>query len=146
MNWYDTLLFLHLLAAFMAVAAVTLFLAFYVATGVGERPAPSGSAPGMTPLLRLWPLAQVLWTVGGLTVIVFGLWLAIYLNTYHPWDGWIIGAIVLWMIASGAGARVGGSYGRLRKGTGPRASFLLHAVLVVSVALLLVDMIYKPGA
>jgi hypothetical protein len=35
----------------------------------------------------------------------FGIWLAISLDAYHPWDGWIIAAIVLWAVAGGTGAR-----------------------------------------
>ena len=136
MNWYDTLLFLHVIAAFLLVTAVVLFLALYVATDRGEG----------TPVLMLAPLADVLWTVGGVAVLVFGLWLAIYLSAYHPWDGWIIAAIVLWMIGSAAGGRIGRGYRRLRSGTGARPPLGLHVVLVVAVAALLIDMIYKPGA
>ena len=140
MNWYDTLLFLHVLAAFVTVTAVVLFGAMFVAT---ERAGPNASS---SPVLGLAPLADVLWTVGGLTVIVFGIWLAIYLSAYHPWDGWIVAAIILWVIASAAGARVGRGYRNVRRRTGARAPLLLHAVLAVAVAALLIDMIYKPGA
>ena len=93
MNWYDTLLFLHVLAAFVLVAAVVLFGAFYVATGRSQG----------SPVLLLAPLADLLAAIGGLAVIVFGIWLAIYLSAYHPWDGWIVAAIVLWVLGNATG-------------------------------------------
>jgi hypothetical protein len=136
-SWYDTLLFIHVVAAFLAVAGVVMFGAFYAATGGAD----SGS-----PLLRLSSFAIALWNVGGVGTIVFGIWLAFYVSAYEVWDGWIIAAIVLWVIASAAGARVGVAYRKLQRGEGARATAALHVVLAASVALLLIDMIYKPGA
>jgi len=135
-SWYDTLLFVHVVAAFLAVSGVVLFGVFYAVTTPE-----SGS-----PVLRLSPLAFALWNAGGLGTIVFGIWLAIYVRGYEVWDGWIVAAILLWVAASAAGARVGVGYRKLARGEGIRATPALHAVLVVSVALLLADMIYKPGA
>ena len=54
--------------------------------------------------------------------------------------------VVLWVIASAAGGRVGVGYRALRRGTGAPASAAIHAAMAVAVALLLIDMIYKPGA
>ena len=36
--------------------------------------------------------------------ILFGIWLAISLDAYQVWDGWVIAAIVLWAIGSGTGS------------------------------------------
>ena len=139
MSFYETLLFLHLLAAFTTVTAVALFTAMFVATA-------RSSVTGRSPLLRLSPLAEALWAVGGLTVIVFGIWLAIYVDGYAVWDGWVLAAIALWVVASATGGRVARGYKLLRRGAGERAPLLLHAAVVLAVALLLADMIWKPGA
>jgi hypothetical protein len=141
-SWYDWLLFLHVLAAFLTVTAVGMLVAIALALR-GEARSPVA--------LRLAPLAGLLWTVGGVAVLVFGLWLAIYLQAYHPWDGWIIAAIVLWMVAMAAGGRIGAGLRRLRAADAAGAvdagqTLALHAVLVLATLALLVDMIYKPGA
>jgi hypothetical protein len=67
-------------------------------------------------------------------------------DAYQPWDGWILGAIVLWFVAFGAG-------GTLSRGMRDEAADLdaararmLLAVMAVATALLLVDMVFKPGA
>ena len=44
----------------------------------------------------LGPPALALWNVGGLGVLVFGVWLALEVDGYELWDGWIIAAMVLW--------------------------------------------------
>jgi hypothetical protein len=142
-GWYEWLLFLHVLAAFITVTAVGML----VAIGLALRP-PAGSPVAR----RLAPVAGILWMIGGLSVIVFGLWLAIYLDAYHPWDGWIIAAIVLWVVASAAGGRITAGLRRLRAADAAAGAasagqaMVLHAVLVLATLALLVDMIYKPGA
>jgi hypothetical protein len=40
--------------------------------------------------------------VGLVGVIAFGIWLAILRDAFHPWDGWVIAAIILWVIATAA--------------------------------------------
>jgi hypothetical protein len=138
-NWYDWLLFLHVTAAFLTVAAVSLYVAMFVAVR---------RFTASTPVLRLAPFAAVLWGIGGVSVIVFGIWLAIYVDAYQVWDGWVLAAIVLWVIASAVGGRIGKGYGQMPADAAPPDSraALLHVVLVLSVLALLVDMIYKPGA
>jgi hypothetical protein len=40
-------------------------------------------------------------TVAGIVgTIGFGIWLAILHEEFHPWDGWVIAAIVLWGVAT----------------------------------------------
>jgi cell division protein FtsW (lipid II flippase) len=122
---YDWLLFLHLLAAFLlSVTAVT-----YSAVALG---APTGG--------RTLFVADRCWDVGGLGMLVFGVWLALYLDQYEFWDGWIIGALVLWLVATGLGDSV-----RRRVGDGERAA-LMHWLRTLSVVGLLVLMVWKPGA
>jgi len=135
-NWYDWLLFLHVTAAFLTVAATALYVAIYLAVR---------RFSAATPVLRLAPFAAVLWGIGGISVLVFGIWLAIYLDAYQVWDGWVLAAIVLWVIASAVGGRIGRGY-RSAPGSADSRALAMHVVLVLSVLALLVDMIYKPGA
>ena len=50
--------------------------------------------------------------VGLVGVIMLGIWLAILRVDFHPWDGWVIGAIVLWCIATVALLRSFGEYAK----------------------------------
>jgi len=124
---YDTLLFLHLLAAFLlAVTLVT-----YTAVALG---APAGG--------RTLFVADRCWDVGGLGTLVLGIWLALYLEEYDFFDGWILGAIGLWVIATGLGDAV-----RRRLADGETAAVsTMHWLRTLAVLGLLVLMIWKPGA
>ena len=104
---YETLLFLHVLAAFLlGVTAVT-----YSAVALGA------TAGG--PALRV---ADLCWAVGGLGTLILGVWLALDVDGYEVWDGWILGAIVLWVIATGTGRGRRRSWGERRRR--PRAHAL----------------------
>lgn len=117
---YDFLLFVHVLAAFMLFGTVVIYGAVAVGAPVAAR--------------TTW-IGDRLWDVGGLGTLVFGVWLAIYVKDYEVWDGWVIAAIVLWAVATGLGDRA-----RRKGGTG------LHWLRTVVVLLILVDMVWKPGA
>jgi uncharacterized membrane protein len=136
---YSTLLFLHVTSAFTMVTAAGLFLAIALA----QR-----SARHSATALRLAPVAGILWPVGGLLVIVFGVWLALHDSQYSLGDGWIIAAIVLWVIGSAIGGRLGAGYRKMASsGAAPDpAALALNLALVVTVLVILIDMIYKPGA
>ena len=144
----ETLLFLHLLAAFATVASIVLFLAILVASRRAR------AAADALPLLRLSGLAGILWNVGGITVLVFGIALAIQADAYDILDGWILAAIVLWVIASAAGGPLTRGYRTALSGSGDLAlatlrsqrTAVLHAVMALATLALLVVMIYKPGA
>jgi hypothetical protein len=127
---YDWLLFLHVLAAFLLVAGLSAY-GVLLLEGGGEVVRRVLARP-----------AGALWNVGGLGVLVFGIWLALYLDAYELWDGWIIAAIVLWLVASGAGGQLERS---VREGTfaGTRR---LYVVMALASLALLIDMIWKPGA
>jgi hypothetical protein len=135
---YDWLLFLHLLAAFLLmVTAVT-----YTAVALG-------SAAGGRTLF----VADRCWDVGGLGTLIFGVWLALYVDEYEIWDGWIIGALVLWFVTTGlgdslrrqlAGSAAGGGGGTAVK-LESRAA-LMHWLRTLGVLGLLVLMVWKPGA
>src|SRR4051812_5576042 len=106
------------------------------------------SAAGPTPLLGISWLGSRLWDVGGLGTLVFGVWLAIDLDNYDLLDGWILAALVLWMIAAGAGARLNIAYRSVRDDGEPLAANArtLQLVMILATTLLLADMIFKPGA
>jgi uncharacterized membrane protein len=152
MNRYEWLLFLHVLAAVMLVAGVVFFAALLIA---GRR---ASGRDEFLPLLRLSGPGFLLWNVGGLAVLVFGVWLAIDLDQYDVTDGWIIGAIVLWVLASAAGGRAGAAYreavtapeaeagAKLAAAVQSGQALVLHGAMAVTVLALLVVMIYKPGA
>jgi hypothetical protein len=103
--------------------------------------------------------------VGLVGVISFGIWLAILRTAFHPWDGWVIAAIVLWAIATVAVLRSFLEYARpvararalVASGeTGPNielaalnrttTGLLLRALASAAVVLIVIDMIWKPGA
>jgi hypothetical protein len=122
---YDWLLFLHLIAAFLiAVTAVT-----YSAVALGA----STGAPAIR-------VANACWNVGGIGTLVLGIWLALYVDGYEIWDGWILGAIGLWLVATGAGERVRTEFAEGRRATA------VHWVRTLAVLGLLVLMVWKPGA
>jgi len=149
----------HVLSAFSLIAGLVVFWVLIVA---GRRI----DTPGDT--LRLGPVARVgTATVGAGMVgtIVFGVYLAFAIDGYAIWDGWIIAALVLWVIGSAVGRRTGEEYMNAPKKaieleaagqTGPNADLLalnrtsrgvlLHSITSLVALLLLIDMIWKPGA
>ena len=135
---YDWLLFLHVLSAFALVATVVIFSAFALGTATDSR---------------LLAVGNGLWNLGGLGTLVLGIWLALYVDGYELWDGWIITAIVLFAIATELGRRAqlgytpvagGGETGAATTGAPPAA--LMHWLRSLVVLALLVVMFYKPGA
>ena len=132
MSATDIVLFFHVLAAFSLVAGV-------IGLGVVLVQA---SRPGGAAALRLTPLARRLWDVGGVGTLVLGIALA--LDEFEITDGWIIGALVLWVVAAGAGARLGLELADAEEISG-RARGLFAVVALATLALLYV-MIFKPGA
>ena len=130
---YDSLLFLHVLSAFALVAVVVVFSAF---------------ALGLTTDSRVLMVGRVLWGIGGLGTLVFGIWLALYVKGYELWDGWIIAAIVLWAAAAETGRR---AHAALVPSVGGAAAIdpvmiRWHVIRAALIFVLLADMIFKPGA
>jgi uncharacterized membrane protein len=136
---HDWLLFLHILSAFVLVGSVVVFGVVLMAA----RGAESAAAA-----LRLTPLGQRLFEIGGTGTLVLGIWLAIDVDDYDLFDGWVIGALVLWLVAGAAGGQLGAILQRARRDAGglPARVRLFSAVSGVAVVALLVVMIYKPGA
>jgi hypothetical protein len=129
----DWVLALHVLSAFALVAAMVVFWALIVA----QRADPDGELPA-----AVGRIGTVAVSVGSLGTLVFGVWLALSVGGYDLWDGWIVTALVLWTIGVGAGERGGAA---LTEGNTQRG-ILLQAVSTVAILLILVDMIWKPGA
>jgi hypothetical protein len=155
----DWLLALHLLSAFAMVAAVTLFWVTIVTIRRTDLPEQVASAS------RLLPVGNVAVGAGSIGVIVFGVWLAISLDGVEVWDGWVIAAIVLWAVSVETGRRTGpdfdacaaraqelvaagqtGPDARLAELARSRRALLLALVSSAAVLLILVDMVWKPGA
>jgi len=159
MSLDDWILALHVLSAFAFVAGTVLFWVLIVA--VRRTDSPEGT-------IRMGPVVAVGNTATGIGMggtIVFGIWLAIALDEYRLWDGWVIAALALWVIAAATGQRTGAAYMRgmtkaeeLRSAgqTGSSTELLslnrtqtgvvMHALTSLVVLLILVDMIWKPGA
>ena len=120
----DYVLFFHVVAAFMLLGTVVVYSAIVL----------GGPADSLTATV-----ADRLWDVGGLATLVLGVWLA--LDDYSITDGWILGAIVLWVVAMGLGVR-----SRQLVQEGGAQAALFHWARTIAVLLILYMMIFKPGA
>jgi uncharacterized membrane protein len=155
----EWVLALHLLGAFAEMGAITFFAGLIIVGFRTDRP----SAVLATTRLVQVPTVTVI--AGMVAALVFGLWLAISLDAYHPWDGWVIAAIVLLAVSGGTGARGGDAYARAEKRArelldagndepSPElaalmrdpTSLTLNTISTVAALLILLDMIWKPGA
>lgn len=144
MSWYDWLLFVHMTAAFALVGSLVFYWVIVVATR------PGGELPQSLALSVTAP-ANILIVVGTLGTLVFGVWLSIYDDRYKLWDGWILTSLVLWAIGSEAGRRSGNEFLRAARGQADpvearRRGVLLHTASSVAVLVILILMIFKPGA
>ena len=127
----ETLLFLHVLSAFLLMTTVVMLSAVALGAPVGARTASIGN---------------LLWDVGGLGTLVFGVWIVLREDAYDITDGWILAALVLWIVIAGAGARTRTA---ISEGDEPRYTPLgarLHWLRAVLVVVFLILMIWKPGA
>ncbi|HZB34845.1 MAG TPA: hypothetical protein VE440_02120 [Gaiellaceae bacterium] len=159
MSFDDWMLALHVLSAFAYVAGMILFWVLVVA--VRQVDTPEGTIH-MEPAVKVGNAAV---GIGAGGTIVLGIWLAFSVGGYDIWDGWIIAALVLWLIAAELGRRTGAAYTQgMNKAkelqtsgqTGPSTELLtlnrtsngvvFHFLASVVVLLIILDMIWKPGA
>ena len=159
MSFDDWALALHVLSAFAYVGGIVLFWVLIVA--VRKIDTPEGTIR-MEPVVKVGNAAV---GVGAVGTIVLGIWLAFSVGSYAIWDGWIIAALVLWAVSGALGQRTGVAYMRgMTKareldtaGQGGSSTellalnrtsngVLLHFLTSVAALLLLIDMIFKPGA
>jgi uncharacterized membrane protein len=159
MSFDDWMLALHVLSAFAWLAGIILFWVLIVA--IRQTDTVEGTMR-MEPVMKVGNAAVGVGMVG---TIVLGIWLAFSVGGYDIWDGWIVAAIVLWVISTPLGQRTGAAYMQgITKArelqtagqTGANAELLAlnrtsSGVMVpflwsVVVLLILIDMIWKPGA
>jgi hypothetical protein len=154
-SFTDWMLGLHLISAFAVAAALVLFS---VLVFRGRR---MTTLEETRTLFRVAPVGNVLITAGLGLVLLFGVILAVDSDRFNIWDGWVIAAIVLFVIFAGVGQRSGAYYTDVQKlaeepGGGNEAEVLarlkastgvmLHSATVALFVLILFDMIFKPGA
>jgi hypothetical protein len=125
----ETLLFLHVLAAFALVAGLVMFSATALGVTLG---------PGQ------FFLANRLADVGATVALVFGVWIVLREDAYDITDGWILGAIVLWVIAVALGTMIGRSMPDGATRVEGRLAMLHWLTTAVTVGILVL-MVWKPG-
>jgi uncharacterized membrane protein len=155
---FDWLLMLHISGAFLLVGGS-------VAAGIlntlalrAERPSDAAA------LLRLIKRTVPLIGVGSIAALVFGLWLVVQQDGIDLFSFWILAAIVLWAIMGALGGAGGKHQERTRElaerlaAHGDASNDELRALLHdrrgnamswlagLATLLLLIDMIWKPGA
>ena len=155
MSFTDWMLGLHLISAFAVASALVLFSILVFS---GRR---MTTLEQTRTLFRVAPIGNLLITAGMVLVLVFGVILSLDSDRFNIWDAWIIIAIVLLIAFGGVGQRSGAYYtdvqklaeepgggneaevlARLRASTGA----LLHLAAIALFVLILLDMIFKPGA
>lgn len=158
MSAYQWVLFLHLLSAVLLASGALAYHLLHFAVLRRERPSEVAELFGAARIVGLGL------QVGAMGTIVFGIWLA-YIGEpdYGLGQGWIIAALVLWVIATILGAVGGKIYERAQKlaaqlaASGdapsaeltalvrsPRAAVLTWGSTLTIVAILAL-MVFKPG-
>jgi hypothetical protein len=158
-SFEDWIFALHLLGAATLVGSLVMSWIVVVALR-------SADTPGATlSINRVAMVGTAAIVVGLVVAIVFGIWLAILRDAFQVWDGWVIAAIVLWCIATVALLRSFAVYAKPVKiarallasgqtGASPELTalnrtstgLLLRALASAAIVLIVIDMIWKPGA
>jgi uncharacterized membrane protein len=155
----DWILALHVLSAFAMVSGAVVY-SFLLWT-IRRTDTPAGTTR-LKPVVKVGDVAT---GIGAGGTIVFGLWLAFSVGGYDVWDPWIVAALILWGVYMEVGRRTGARFveamemARGLEATGQlgsssdllevnRARPLLvgHTLAFALVLVILVDMIWKPGA
>jgi hypothetical protein len=141
----DWILALHVLSAVALIGGMTALWALVLAT----RPSTPG-LPGTVPQALARPAVAAL-IAGIFGTVFFGVWLAIDLDAYHPWDPWIVISLVLWVIVSALGARSGSAFDKVAAGVTETADHWRQGVRLqggasLAALIVLILMIWKPGA
>jgi thiosulfate reductase cytochrome b subunit len=151
-GFYDWMLALHVLSA----AAMGVSLVVFTMLVVTGRRLQSIEEAELN--FRLGGIGGIVIGIGAVAALILGIVLAIDSEAYHPWDGWVIAAIVLWAVLGAIGGRAGRYYtetqriasdgrgdealARLRAPIGPTLVLVSDAIFAV----ILLDMLFKPGA
>jgi uncharacterized membrane protein len=156
---HDWLLFLHVFAAFILVSALVLFTFLIAYLWRTDVPSDIARVSGISRLGN----ARV--GIGAMGALILGIVLAFEAENYAIWDPWIVAALILWAVMAELGRRTGLAY----DAAGAKARELVaagndapnpelgamfrssrgltfHFATVGVVVLLLLDMIFKPGA
>ena len=157
MSLYEWLLGVHITGAFLLVGGIVVTAVFNVFAGRTERPS------DVALFLRLQMIGVVGIGVGALTTLVIGLWL-VHEVGYGYGEFWVWGAVLLWVVAMAAGNIGGRSQAaaaqlasrlaaegdapsaELRAAVRDRRANLLFVLSGSATLLVLVLMIWKPGA
>jgi hypothetical protein len=159
MSFQDWIFSIHLL--FAATLVGGLVMSWIVVVALYSTDA-AGETLGFNRVAMISTVAILLGLPG---TIALGIWLAILRPQFHPWDGWIIAAIILWVVATVAVLRsfveyrkpvskarelvasgVTGASSELSALNRSSTGLLLRAVGSLAIVLIVIDMIYKPGA
>jgi uncharacterized membrane protein len=162
MSFDDWILALHVLSAFAFVAGLVLFWVLVVFVRRTDLP------EATVRMERIVKVGNASVGIGAGGTLIFGIWLALSYTPpeskgYDIWDGWIIAALVLWVISAATGQRSGAEYMKgMQKAEelqsagqlGPSAELLalnrtstgvlMHSLTTLAVLLILIDMIWKP--
>jgi uncharacterized membrane protein len=101
MTKYDWLLFFHVSGAFLFLGGAVVAWVLGIAAARRERPSE------VALLLRLTGAAAGSIGLGMLITLVFGLWLVFDLEGYDLTDGWVLAALVMWVLAGALGGQGG---------------------------------------
>lgn len=159
MSFEDWIFALHLLTAATLVGSLVMSWIVVVALW-------SAHTPGATLGFNRVALVGTATTVAGLLgAIAFGIWLAILRDNFQLWDGWVMAAIALWIVATVALLRSFAEYAKpaakakalMASGQTTASTELtalnrtatglgLRALASLAIVLIVIDMIWKPGA
>jgi hypothetical protein len=159
MTFEDWMFAIHLL--FAATLVGSLVMSWIVVVSMRTADTPTATLN----LHRVGMVAAGASVVGLAGVITAGIWLAILRVDFHPWDGWVIAAIVLWSIATAALLRSfveyakpiekaealvasgqAGSSAELTALNRTSTGLVLRVVASAAIVIIVVDMLWKPGA
>lgn len=159
MSFQDWIFSLHLLTAATLVGGLVMSWILVIALRSVDLPQTT------LDFNRVIMVATAAIAIGLVGTISLGVWTAILRPELRPWHGWAIGAIVLWGIATAALVRsfleyakpaqkareliAAGESGPSRELTAlnrTSTGLLLRALASAAVVLIVIDMIYKPGA
>ena len=133
---YDWLLVLHVISAFGIVAGVVANWTLVLAT--------RAQVVGPEQAMRFGGIAGPMTGAMAGIAFLFGIGLVIEVDAYEILDLWIVVSLVLWLIAMVTGPMAGKSF---QQGpSGRQKGIQLLALNTVLVTVILILMIWKPGA
>jgi hypothetical protein len=158
-SFEDWIFALHLLSAATLVGSLVMSWIVFL-------PLRSADTPAATLALNRVAMVGAAATAFGLVgAIAFGIWLTILREAFQVWDGWVITAIVLWAVATVALLRAfvestmpaARARELVASGETERSAELatlnrtptglaLRGLASLAIVLIVVDMIWKPGA